>query len=259
MTPDQRGNDSGIGNDVADAPGGRGPTRRQALAIAGGTMAALGAGIGPFSHLFVSGAGAAEGDGPPEIVLSAWLVGLELAAEQLYESVAESTQLDDAAKGLAATCGAHHMAQSKALGQMIAATGATAPSEGDKAFVALFEPRITGAVDAAALARVFADLENGFAATYFEAFTTVTSSSLAALIAQILATDAAQATAWSAVENGQGAEKPLPAPDAIPQAQTATDAFDESTLTAPSTTTSSGTASTTTTAQATTTTTGGES
>ncbi len=234
MTPDPRGNDSVVGSDADAGPLGRGPTRRQAIALAGGTAAAVGMTLGPFSHLF---AGAADGEVAPETALSAWLMGLELAAAALYEPLATAAQFDAATQQLVTTCTGHHSDQSAALGEMVTAAGGEAPTEPNQAFIDAFKPRIDGAGDGAATAAVLAEMENGFAATYAASFTTITSSSLAAVAAQILSTDAAHAVAWSAAANGQGAEAPLPPPEAIPASQSAEGAFTQTTYTENTTTT----------------------
>ncbi len=233
MTPDPRGNDSVVGTDDAVGPPGRGPTRRQAIALAGGSAAALGLALGPFS-LF---AGAADGDEPPEVALTTWLIGLELAAVALYEPLRSHTAFDEATQSLVGACAGHHDAQSAALGEMLTAAGGEVPTEANQAFVDTFKARIDGAADGAAKAAVLADMENGFAATYQSSFTILTSPSLAGAAAQILATDAAQAVAWSAAANGQQSDDPLPTPDAVPGSQTDQGRFTQTTFTENTTTT----------------------
>lgn len=237
MTPDQRGNDLVIDDGDAGVSG-RGPTRRRALVLAGGTAAALGAAIGPFSHLFTSAA--AEGGPPEEIVLAGWLVGLELAALDLYEVAEGVAAGDERTATLATTCGGNHDAQSKALGAMITATGATAPSSPDAGLVAEFKPRIQAASGTAALASVLTDLENGFAATYQASLATLSSAPLASVAAQILATDAAQSVAWAAAAAGPGSAMPLPPPDAIPASQTTQGQFEQPAPTSTTSTTTGG-------------------
>lgn len=234
MTPDPRGNDSVVGSDADDGPPRRGPTRRQAIALAGGTATAVGMALGPFSTFF---AGAAEGDGPPDTTLASWLMGLELSAVALYEPLATAPGFDAATQELITTCAGHHTDHSAALGEMVTAGGGEATSDANQAFVDDFKGRIDGAGDGAAKAAVLAEMENGFAATYQGALAAIMSSSLAAVAAQILATDAAQAVAWSAAANGQGSEAPLPAPDAIPATQSSDGQFTQTTYTANTTTT----------------------
>lgn len=233
MTPDPRGNDSVALSDADAGPLGRGPTRRQAIALAGGTAAAAGMALGPFSSFF---AGAAQGDGPPEITLTGWLMGLELAAVELYGPLADNGTFDAASQQLVATCAGHHTDQSAALGEMVTAGGGESTSDPNQAFVEEFRGRVDGAGDGAAKATVLAEMENGFAATYEAALATITSPSLAAVVAQILSTDAAQAVAWSAAANGQGSEAPLPTPDAIPASQSDEGQFTQTAFT-PNTTT----------------------
>lgn len=237
MTPDQRGNDLVIDDDDAGVSG-RAPTRRRALVLAGGTAVAFGAAVGPFSHLFT--AAAAEGGPPEEIVLAGWLVGLELGALDLYEAAVSVAAGDAQAAALATTCGGNHDAQSKALGAMITATGATAPSAPDADLVAEFKPRIQGASGTAALAGVLNELENGFAATYQASFATLTSAPLASVAAQILATDAAQSVAWAAAAAGPDSVMPLPPPDAIPESQTTQGQFEQPAPTSTTSTTTGG-------------------
>ena len=234
MTPHPRGNESTVGSDDAAGPPGRGPTRRQALALAGGSAAAVGLALGPFSHLF---AGAADGDQPPEVALTTWLIGLELAAVTLYEPLHTDDAFDQVTQSLVGTCAGHHDAQSAALGSMVTAAGGEVPTDPNQAFVDTFKGRIDGAADGAAKAAVLAEMENGFAATYEGSFTILTSPSLAATAAQILATDAAHAVAWAAAASGQGSDNPLPPPDAIPESQTDTGRFTETTFTENTTTT----------------------
>lgn len=233
MTPEPRGTDSVVGTDDAE-PIGRGPTRRQAIAIAGGSAAALGLAIGPFTSFF---AGAAEGDGPPEITLTSWLIGLELAAAAIYDPLRTDAAFDTATQALVGVTGSHHEAQSASLASMVTAAGGEVPTEPNDAFVAEFGGRVTAAADGAAKAAVLAEMENGFAATYHGAFSTMTSSSLTSVVAQILATDAAQAVAWSAAANGQGSDNPLPTPDAIPASQSDDGHFAETQFTENTTTT----------------------
>lgn len=241
MTPDPRGSAPDIVTTDEAGPDRRGPTRRQALAVAGGGAVALGAAFGPFSTLL--SAGAADGqEQAPEITLASWLVGLELAAVDLYEKNRDSSAFDAATQSLAATCSAHHEAQSSSLGSMIAATGATAPTDANSAFTAEYRPRVDAAADGAAKAAVFAEIEEGFAATYQASFTTIVSAPLAGVAAEILATDAAHAVAWSAAANGQGSDDPMPGEDALPASQTVEAAFDQAALT-PATTTTTGAAS----------------
>lgn len=230
MTPSPHGIDTLTG--TGDDTGGerRGPTRRQALAMAGGTAAVVGASIGPFSGLL--SAGAADGDGEddggqisPETRTATWLVGIEMAAAELYTDAREDATFDAAARDLAERCAVHHTAQAAALREMVTAGGGTPPDAANDAFLARYRPGL-GEGDAAAKAGHLADIENGFAATYLAAFDVLTSTSLAALAAQILATDAAHSLAWSSVV-GEGG---LPGEDAIPEVLTTTGAFDENAL-----------------------------
>ena len=161
------------------------------------------------------------------------MIGLELAAAELYQSASTNNAFDTASQALAATTGAHHTEQSQALGAMVTAVGGDVPTESDPDFLAVYKPKVTAASDGAAKAAVFAEIENGFAATYFAAFDTVTSASLATVVAQLLATDAAHAVAWGAAANGQGDESPMPAEDAIPAAQTDDGQFEKATRSVP--------------------------
>lgn len=233
MTPDQRGNDSVVGSDAVDGPGGRGPTRRQVIALTGGAAAATGMALGPFSHFF---AGAASAEIPAEISLSAWLMSIEQAASAVYAQAAEGGNLDDAAQDLVATCATHHDAHSTALSEMVSAGGGETPSEPNQAFVADFGGRVAAAGDAAAKAAVFAEMENGFAATYQAAYATLTSAPLAAIAAQIQATDATHAVAWAAAAATGPEGDALPEPGAIPGSQTEDGAFAQDAYAAATTT-----------------------
>lgn len=224
MTSDPSGTDSAPPLDVDET--GHGPNRRQVLALAGGTAAVLGLGATPFSGFF---AGAADGEVAPEISLTAWLVGLELAAVSLYDQVATDGALDTASQTLATTCVANHGSHQSSLAEMVSAGGGTAPTAANQAFLDAFQLRIDGAADGAAKAAVLAEMEDGFAATYLAALQTATRASLASVIAQILATDATHAVAWSAAAEGQGSENPLPSPDAVPETQTDEAQFTEAT------------------------------
>ena len=212
--------------EIGDLPQQSGPSRRRLLTMAGGSAAAVGLALGPFAHLFT--AGAAPGGESPEITLATQLVGLELAASGLYDQVHASSGVPGPVVDLASACSTHHQAQSKALGAMITAAGGTVPTEPNAAFTAQWGPRVGQAADAPSLGTVFTQMEDGFAATYLAALSTVTSAPLAGVCAQILATDAGQAVAWSAVANGQGAKVPLPAQDQVPTFQTTSGQFTES-------------------------------
>ncbi len=212
-----------------------GPTRRQALIMSGASAETIGAAVSPFVHLLP--AGAADGDESPEIVMASSLIGIELAAADLYASVGSSAVLDSAGKDLAAKCRGNHNAQGSALGEVVTAAGATVPTDANAAFEARYSSRIAAAGDAATLGNLFAEIENGFAATYLAGLETMTSPSLAGVAAQILATDATQAVVWSALANGQGATVALPAASAVPQTQTTDGQFDLDALTPPTTTT----------------------
>lgn len=227
MTPSPSGNASHTATGDDTGPQRRGPTRRQALALAGGTAAVLGATVGPFGGLL--GAGAADDDqGSPEMATTAWLTSLELAAAELYDHARDASGFDDAARDLAATCAAHHTAQAAALSEMVSSGGGETPEGPNKAFLSQFRSGLDGADGAGAKADFLATMENRFAATYLKAFDTLTSPSLAALIAKILASDAAHAVAWSAAAGGFDGGDGLPGEDAIPESQTDADAFDRS-------------------------------
>src|SRR5699024_1568330 len=116
----------------------------------------------------------------------------------------ETSEFDDAARELAMRCAANHTAQADALGEMVSAGGGDTPEVPNDAFIDRYRPRFDGAPGANGKADILAGIENSFAATYQGAFETLTSPSLAALIARILATDAAQAVAWSAVAADDG-------------------------------------------------------
>ncbi len=226
MTPNPRGIDSDPDTD----PQRRGPTRRQALALAGGTAVALGATVGPFGGLLDAGAADDDDTGPVESSTASWLMSLELAAAELYADARDADGFDDAARDLAAACAAHHTAQSQALSEMVSAGGGETPDGPNQAFLDRFGPGLAAAPGGAGKAAFLAGLENQFAATYQASFDTLTSPSLAALAAKILATDAAQAVAWSAVANSFDGGNGLPSEDAIPESQTGDDAFDRSDL-----------------------------
>lgn len=235
MTPSPLGSETNDETPESTGPGRRGPTRRQALMLAGGSAAALGAFVGPFSGLFSAGAADgddAEGDdsgpGPsPEMQLAGWLMGLESAAAELYNRARDS--FDDAGRHLASTCAAHHTAQAAALGEMVTAGGGETADAPNKAFTERYGADLDAAGDATAKANFFSGLENDFAATYQASFDTLTSPSLAALAAKILATDAAQAVAWSAAAHG-GEGDGLPDEGAIPESQGTDGKFDDKDL-----------------------------
>lgn len=231
MTPDQRGNDSVVGTDTVDGPVGRGPTRRQVIALTGGAAAATGMALGPFSHFF---AGAASAEVPAEITLSAWLMGIEQAASAVYAQAAEAGGLDDATADLVSTCAGHHDAHSTALNEMVSAGGGETPTAPNQDFVDDFGGRVAGASDTAAKAGVFAEMENGFAATYQAAYATLTSAPLAAIAAQIQATDATHAVAWATAAAAGGEGPTLPDPGSIPGSQTDEGAFGQDTYAAAS-------------------------
>ncbi|MBS1847615.1 MAG: ferritin-like domain-containing protein [Actinobacteria bacterium] len=238
MTPDSRLPESDVAADIGGPD--RGPTRRRAIVLAGGTAAALGAAAGPFAHLI--GAETAQGNQSPDITLAMWLVSLELAARSVYATAAKADAFDDRAKSLATTCGANHGAQGTALGAMVTAGGGTVPTDANSVLAMQFSNRFATAATAAAKAGVLEDLENGLAATYQASLATLRSAPIAAVAAQIIASDAAQAVAWAAIANGPTADAPLPKPDAIPASQTTDAQFDRTEFT-PATTTTTGSTS----------------
>ena len=217
MTLDPHGSDHMPEISGDDAPiGASGPTRRKVLALAGAGAATLGAAIGPFAHLLP----AAAADESPELALVTFIAGLELAAVDLYDTAANSAALEGAAKDLASTIGEHHATHASTLGALIGAGGGTAPTAGNAGLAAQYGPRVSGATDLAALAKVLEELEEAFAATYFASLGTVVSSTLASTVAQILPVDAAHAVAWSAAPTTTPTDAGNPAVAAVPVVQT---------------------------------------
>ena len=199
-----------------DPSGASGPTRRRVLALAGASAAALGTAVGPFAHLLP----AAAADESPEMALVTFIAGLELAAVELYATAGKSPALTGAAKDLAATIGGHHSQHASTWAGLIGAGGGTAPTAGNAGLAGQYGPRVSGAADVAALAKVLQELEEAFAATYFDALGTIVSTALASTAAQILPVDAAHAVAWSAAPTTTPTDAGKPTEDAVPATQT---------------------------------------
>ncbi len=220
------------GDGLSTAPDGRGPTRRKALTVIGGTAAAIGVGLS--SNAMIAGAAQSD-DVAPEISFAIFAVGLELAVAEMYQDFAKASAQDAPAASLATACAQSHTAQAKALGSMISAAGAEVPTVANSAFAKQFDTKGPSG-DSKASALQFVTIENSFAATYLDGLSKITSSSLAMIAAQILATDAAQAVAWSAVAQSTDGKLGTPAPSALPQTQTTDAKFTPSSMPNPTTT-----------------------
>ena len=226
MTLDPHGSDTTPEVTADHATEASGPTRRKVLALAGAGAAALGTAVGPFAHLLP----AAAADESPEMTLVTFFAGLELAAVDLYDTAGKSTALSGAAKDLAATVGGHHSQHASTWAGLIGAGGGTAPTAGNAGLAAQYGPRVSGAADVAALSKVLQELEEAFAATYFDALGTIVSTALSSTAAQILPVDAAHAVAWSAAPTTTATSAGKPTADAVPATQTDTGKLAQSAL-----------------------------
>lgn len=220
------------GDGLSTTPDGRGPTRRQALTLAGGAAAAVGVGLS--SNAMIAGAAQSD-DVAPEISFAIFAVGLELAVTEMYQGLAKASTQDAPLASLATACAQSHTAQAKALGSMISAAGAEVPTVANSAFVKQFDTKGPRR-DKRQTALQFVTIENSFAATYLDGLSTIASSSLAMIAAQILATDAAQAVAWSAVAQSSDGKLGTPEPSVLPQTQTTDGKYTPSSMPNPTTT-----------------------
>lgn len=230
MTPEPRGPE--VGHE--SSPEGRQPNRRQALTLVGAAAATASVSFFALNGAFDAGA-AQSAQQAPEINFATFVVGLELGAAALYQDFAKSSGLDQSIVDIASACANSHTQQAKALGTMITASGGQVPTDPNPAFTKLFAGKVTPSNPTAA-ASVFSDLENSFAATYLDGLSTIVSSSLAMLAAQILATDAAQSAAWSAIAQAAGKTPTVPATQALPQTQSTDTKFTATQLPTPTTT-----------------------
>lgn len=180
---------------------------------------AFGAGLVPFAAFM----GDAAADGPPvspELVLTGFAVGLELALATLYDRAVATGKLGSDAKAVASSIGDHHTQHSASLGALVAAGNGPVPTAGNAGLLSTYQPRIDGATDEAALVSILGELEEAMAATYFDALGTIESTALSANVATILPVEAQHAVVWSAAADATGTPAHQPSADATSALQT---------------------------------------
>ena len=174
-------------------------TRRTFLARAavGGALVGAGAAVGPLG-LFAPAAGAqaapdATLDGAPpldNVTFAAFATPLEMAAVQAYQSALDSEQLNSRWRRMTLQFQTQHQTAATALTDQLADDAGT-PEPND---LVLSEARaaIDAASDQEAVLIALSDLEETTAATHLYALSGLEDTSLAKLVAQVLAVESQQ-------------------------------------------------------------------